>query len=426
MTRLWKLIYNIILVPVLWIGFQILRLFSAKVRTGIDGRKELFGALRSYLDSHPTILRVWVHASSMGEFEQAKPIIEMLKRSNPDIHVVATFFSPSGFTNNQRYTYADHISYIPIDTIGKAGKFVSMLRPNMAIVIRYDIWPNHIWTCASQGVPVLLVNATMRKGSMRLWPLIRAFHRSLFDCFTAILTVSEDDASGFRSLRLSRPEVIVAGDTRYDRVMGRVQSARQKPLVTDDVRRGRTVVVFGSSWTEDEEVFLPVLFKLLERNAPCLFIIVPHEPTIEHLETIEYKLRGKATSLRFSFIGRYDNEQVLIVDSIGNLLSLYASADIAFVGGGFKSNVHNTLEPAAYGIPVLYGPKIGNSREAAELAEAGGSIVVHNKQELYRHMLTLLQDEEIRKSMGKCAGDFVGARSGSTEVIVAHVMDAIQ
>jgi len=416
---IWKLLYNLIVLPALWLAFRALWLFNRKVRRGLRGRFSSMQRLRVYVRNNPDRRRLWIHASSMGEFEQAKPIIEALKRDMPDLAVVASFFSPSGYENNLRYAFIDAIVYIPFDTARAARAFLELLRPTAAVFIRYDVWPNHLWACRDLGIPAMLANATLRADSPRLLPVLRAFHRNMFECMTSILTVSEDDAASFRRFELSTPHIAAVGDTRFDRVSTKAEQSRARSPLPAHIREGRRVLVFGSSWSEDEEVFLPSVQKLLEAEADVLVIIVPHEPTPEHLEWLEYRFRGVTATLRFSWIAQWNGERVLLVDSIGILLPLYAAADLAFVGGGFRSNVHNTLEPAAYGIPVLYGPKIGNSREAIELAETGGGVVVRGKQDIHRRLLQLLRDDAQRRLRGDAAGRFVAERAGATERILA-------
>ncbi|MBL0174300.1 MAG: 3-deoxy-D-manno-octulosonic acid transferase [Ignavibacteria bacterium] len=419
---MWQRLYSFLLLPFFRIGITLLALVNGKVRRGLRGRRDLLPNLRASMALAEGARCAWVHVSSMGEFEQAKPIIEALKAAVPDLCVVVSFFSPSGYDNSRRYPHADVVTYLPVDTRRNARDFLAAVRPDIAVFIRYDIWPNHVWACEDAGIPLVLANATMRDNSARLSPLARAFHRRLFNAFDAILTISESDANAFRRFALTKPLIEPAGDTRFDRVAGRADAARGKKLIPDKLVAGRKVLVVGSSWSEDEEVLLPALFTIMKNDARVLAVLVPHEPTIEHLETLEYKLKGKAASIRFSFLAEYADEPVILIDSIGILLSLYASADVAFVGGGFKSNVHNTLEPAAYGIPVLYGPKIQNSREAEQLREAGGGFIVQNKREAYRLLRTLLSDEDRRRDAGERAGTFVRTRAGATQRIVAAIL----
>ena len=422
---MWKIFYNVVALPPLWLAFRVLWLFNRKVRRGLRGRHGSLQRLRVFLRNNPSPRRLWVHASSMGEFEQAKPIIEALRESDPELVIIASFFSPSGYENNLRYRAVDAVVYLPFDTPGRARRFLELMRPTAAVFIRYDVWPNHIWACRDLGIPVMLANATLRMDSGRLRPLIRSFHRHVYDDMDLILTVSERDADAFRLLRLKRARIEAVGDTRYDRVAGKAALSRRRLLVPQRILEGRKVVVVGSSWPEDEEVLLPALFAQLERDPRLLCVIVPHEPTIDHLEFLEYRLNGSVSHLRFSYLSSWDGERVLIVDSIGILLPLYAVADVAFVGGGFKSNVHNTLEPAAYGIPVLYGPKIGNSQEARELANAGGGFVVRSTDDVATALQMLLSDDHRRASAGQAAGRFVAERSGSTAHILTHLRPLI-
>ncbi|MBR9975948.1 MAG: 3-deoxy-D-manno-octulosonic acid transferase [Bacteroidetes bacterium] len=423
---MWKLFYNLLVLPPLWLAFRVLWLFNRKVRRGMRGRHGSLQRLRVFLRGNPSPRRLWVHASSMGEFEQAKPIIEALRERDPELVIIASFFSPSGYENNLRYRAVDAVVYLPFDSAGRARRFLELMRPTAAVFIRYDVWPNHIWACHDLGIPVMLANATLRMNSGRLRPFIRHFHRHVYDCMETILTVSERDAEAFRLLRLRHASVQAVGDTRYDRVAGKAALSRKRPLVPPHMLEGRTVVVAGSVWPEDEEVLLPALFHQLERDPNLLVVLVPHEPTIDHLEFLEYRLNGSVSHLRFSYLSSWAGERMLIVDSIGILLPLYAVADLAFVGGGFKSNVHNTLEPAAYGIPVLYGPKIGNSQEARELANAGGGFVVRSADDMHTALDMLLTDGDRRRAAGEAAGRFVAERSGSTAHILTHLLPLVK
>ena len=334
---MWKFLYSVLVLPVLWVAFRVLWLFNRKVRRGLRGRRSSMQRLRVFMRGNPGAQRLWVHASSMGEFEQAKPIIEELRRRMPDLVVVASFFSPSGYDNNLRYREIDAVLYIPFDTARNARRFLELLRPTTAVFIRYDVWPQHVWACRDMGIPVRLANATRRRDSGRLLPFIGRFHRAVYNAMDVILTVSEEDAENFRRLRLSVPLIKAVGDTRYDRVAGKAAQSLSRMPLPDSVREGRRTLVVGSSWPEDEEVVLPVLFKLLEHDPTLQCIIVPHEPTIDHLEFLEYRLAGKVDSLRFSYVHAWKGERVIIVDSIGILLPLYAAADLAFVGSMLRT-----------------------------------------------------------------------------------------
>ena len=418
---IWRFFYTTFFLPPLWLFFQAFGLINSKVRKGWQGRSRVFSDLEEFNRTHPGGSRLWVHASSMGEFEQAKPIINALKAAHPDINVLCTFFSPSGYENNRSYIGADGIFYLPFDWPGNAERFLNLAKPQAALFIRYDVWPNFIHACDRASVPVILASATLRKDSLRLLPIAKAFHRKLYSHFDAILTVSNNDAETFKQFGLEGVRIEAIGDTRFDRVSVRAKNASRSPLLPEAFTSDSVVVTVGSSWREDEDRYLPGLISLLESNNRLKAVIVPHEPEEDHLKELEQSLPESLNAARFSKYSGSELTRCILVDSIGKLLALYASADIAFVGGGFKSNVHNTLEPAAYGIPVVYGPKIHNSQEARALAESGGGYIVDSAEACSEVLTRLTADEGARLESGKAAGEFVSSRTGAT----GSVLDTI-
>jgi 3-deoxy-D-manno-octulosonic-acid transferase len=421
MTTVRTLLYSYLAIPALWLALQLLGCVNAKARRGIRGRDHLFEDLASRIAALPPGRRIWFHSSSMGEFEQAKPIIAALKVRHPGMVVIVSFFSPSGYEHSLRYPLADAITYLPFDTRRNARRFLDLLQPDAAVMVRYDIWPNHIWELRARGVPILIANATMRERSGRRMPFVRAFHRDVYNAIDDILTVAPSDAEAFRRFRLDYPSVQAIGDTRYDQVSSRSVEARKRNLLPAPVTEGKKIVVIGSSWPEDEDVVLPAALRLLQERPDAVFIIVPHEPTIEHVETLEREIAGKTSSLRFSALNEYAGERVLIVDSVGILLILYAHAHVAYVGGSFRQGIHNVLEAAVYGIPVLFGPRHRNSHEPLQLVERGGAFVVNDSTEFHRTVQHLLQDEGARLAAGERALAFVRANVGATERFLEHL-----
>jgi len=425
MNKICFLFYNYIIIPALYILFQVMGLFNAKVRRGLKGRKRIFENLildAASLDKTKKL--IWFHSSSLGEFEQAKPIIEELKKRK-DINILVTFFSPSGYENSKRYPYADLVSYIPFDTVTKAEKFINIVKPDIAIIMRYDIWPNHIWAMKKANVPMLLVDATMKDGSPRKIPLIKSFHENLFKDITRILTVSEADAKGFKEFSCSDEQIRIVGDTRFDRVHQKSLKAKESMLIKKEFLLNKKVIVAGSTWPSDEEVILSAFIKLIKYVDDILLIIAPHEPTILNIENIENGLQKHINTIRFSFLNNYKNEQVIIVDSIGILMTLYSYAEAAFIGGGFKHNVHNVLEAAVYGVPVLFGPKIENSQEAKELLKRGGGTMIKNKKDAYRQLRSIFKDAAIRKSKAEVSFNYVEENLGATESIIKEIYKLI-
>ncbi len=421
MKKFWFILYNVTVIPCLYLMVHIASLFNKKVRSGIKGRKRIFEELilnAASLDKTKKL--IWFHSASLGEFEQAKPIIQELKKDK-SVNILVTFFSPSGYENSRKYPYADLISYIPFDTYSSAKRFIQIVRPSLAVMMRYDYWPNLIWAMNNSNVPCFIVDATMKDNSPRKLPLVKDFHKYLYGGITRILTVSEADTEGFKIFGCSDDQLRAIGDTRFDRVYQRSITARESSLIKEELLKGKKVFVAGSTWETDEEVILPAFMKLAKYDKDALLIIAPHEPTLLHLEKIENEFSGKLDTIRFSFLNNYKNERVILIDSIGILLTLYTYADAAYVGGSFKQGIHNVLEAAVYGIAVLFGPKIDNSQETQQLLKRGGGILVKNKQEAYRQLRTLFSRDEIRKAKGKISYDYVQGNLGATEKILKEI-----
>jgi 3-deoxy-D-manno-octulosonic-acid transferase len=356
----------------------------------------------------------------MGEFEQAKPIIEKLRKEK-NVNVIITFFSPSGYTNSLKYPFAEIIAYFPFDTAMMTKRFLNLVRPNLAVFMRYDIWPNMIWQLEKKNIPSFIVDATMRNKTSRKWVISKSFHKSFYAHVTRILAVSKNDEENFKEFDINCDIIKAVGDTRFDRVYQKSLLAKEKKLFKDGFFKGKKVFVIGSSWENDQEVMLPALIKLMDFDPSVITIIVPHEPTIIHLETIENTLLGKYESIRFSYLNNYKKERVIIIDSIGILLTLYSYAHAAYIGGSFKQGIHNVLEPAVYGIPVLYGPKHENSQEAIQLKNIGGGIVITNKKEAYKKLRKIFIDDKERLKIGKICSNYVKENIGATDRILVEI-----
>ena len=421
MKKFWYLFYNIVVIPILKSLIAIGKLFNPKIRTGIEGRKKLFENLIIDLTGIDRKKKmVWFHSSSMGEFEQAKPIIEKL-REEKDVNILITFFSPSGYTNSLKYPYADVIAYFPYDTPMMTSRFLNLVRPNLAIFMRYDIWPNMIWQLEKKGIPSFIVDATMRNKTSRKWLFAKSFHKSLYSRVNKILTVSKNDEENFKTFKIDINQIKAVGDTRFDRVYNKSLQAKEKKLFRDGFFGNKKVFVMGSSWESDQEVILPALTKLMKYDPNVITLIVPHEPTILHLEQIEQQLNSSFASIRFSYLNNYNDEKIIIIDSIGILLTLYSYAHVAYVGGSFKQGIHNVLEPAVYGIPVLFGPKHNNSQEAVHLVKIGGAFIVENKRAAFKMLRKLFLQDDFRENTGKICSNYVKENIGAT----ARILDEI-
>lgn len=414
-------VYNLIIVPLLYIALNLLAFFNKKVKTGIKGRKKLFHDLNlaKIVPQKPTF---WFHSSSLGEFEQAKPLITKIKEKlNPNI--VVTFFSPSGYEHSKNYPLADIVSYIPFDSLNNARKFINLIKSskNYLFLMKYDIWPNHLYTARKNNFTICLANAII-DGKKISSPLKRLFYSTLYELVDYIFLISKEDEKNLSKLNLKRPSVIATGDTRYDQVLLRSKESKKKLILPENITKAnqvkRKVFVVGSSWEEDEKVILPGIIKIQKYEPMILTILVPHEPTWENIQRIEKNLKDKTTFIRFSNIKNYNDEKIIIVDSVGYLMALYAYADVAYVGGSFKQGIHSVLEPATYGIPIIYGPKIDNSLEAQNLAKIGAGFIVKNRREFYKTLRKLLSDENLRTKSGQKAFEFIHLNLGATEKII--------
>ncbi|MFZ1291484.1 MAG: glycosyltransferase N-terminal domain-containing protein [Melioribacteraceae bacterium] len=417
MKTIWFYFYNVFVLPLLKVSLYFLSIFNKKIRDGIKGRKRLFENLiinLTELDRSKKI--IWIHSSSMGEFEQAKPIIEQIKKNIP-INILVTFFSPSGYNNSLKYPNADIISYIPFDSFTNAKRFVGLVKPSAVLFMRYDFWPNFIWVLSKYKVATFIVDATMSKTSKRKLPVAKQFHTVLFKDFLKILTISEKDKESFKDFNIPEEKLAVVGDTRFDRVYQKSIDAKNKNLFRLDIFKGKKVLVLGSSWESDEDVIFPAILKLLKFDKNIVTIVVPHEPSVRRLEALEYTLRDIKT-IRFSYKNNYNDEPIILVDSIGVLLTLYNYADVAYVGGSFKQGIHNVLEPAVYGIPVVFGPKNKNSQEARKMIELGCGIEITDKFNAYRVLRELFSNETKRKELGSISNNYVRQNIGATEKII--------
>ncbi|MGC8654051.1 MAG: 3-deoxy-D-manno-octulosonic acid transferase [Candidatus Kryptoniota bacterium] len=415
----YRILYSYVFVNLLRISFHIISMFDSKVSRGIEGRRGLFLKLKENLDKiDKSKKRIWFHVSSLGEFEQAKPVIELLKEKG--YAVIVSFFSPSGYDYSLNYKYADVITYLPLDLPRLAKRFVELVKADVLVVMRYDLWMNHVTEAKKGGTKVILADATFPTKILRQPVFLKRFYRILYSLPDLIITTSADQKKIFDYF-LQDGNTIVGGDTRFDRVLDRSEKAAREfnfPYVNE--LRKKKVVVLGSTWHEDIEVIGRALKKLLEKYSDLVLVIVPHEPTSREINSIREEFPGCAV---FSEIKESPNlnVRVIIVDSVGILSKIYSTANIAYVGGGFGAGVHNVLEPAVYGIPIVTGPRIENSNEAVELLQIGALFYVNSARSAYKVFLRLLSDESFLNDTGRIAGQFVRSRLGASKIVVTEI-----
>jgi 3-deoxy-D-manno-octulosonic-acid transferase len=409
-----------LLFPALLGAAKVLDFLHPRLRTFFSVRKTLFEELETKTVSLPrSVYRLWVHAASVGEFEQARPIIALLKKRHPDILLFVSFLSDSGYNARKNFPEATAVFYLPPDTKANAKRLLSLLQPDLLLLMRYDFWPNHLLEAKKCGTKLLLAAAVLQPHSPYFNSLLKSFYRAVFHLFDFIFTASEKDTSAFK-MAFGCKNVVTAGDPRFDQVVLRSMNHSRvdhlKPFYAN-----RTVIVAGSVWDKDEVILLDA-WQGLEKRASL--ILVPHEVNPENLERIAGDLQKR--SLSFVKVSALNNSfdaerQILLIDQTGYLAELYSLASLAYVGGGFGINVHNTLEPAVFSIPVLFGPNHHNSPEAEDLAATGGGIIIHNQSELASALKSLTLGVSQREAIGKIAGTFVKQRAGATEIITESI-----
>lgn len=397
---------------------------------------------------------LWFHSASMGEFEQAKPIIELIKKTQNEekeigieIVVVVTFYSPSGYNNQKKYKYADCVLYLPFDSRNNVRYFVDTFMPDLAIFIRYDIWFNYLDYLQEKKIPTFLISATFsnnfsasnKRGffSEVNFPVIvkTAFYKNILNKISCIFSSTDEDYQKFSALNLKN-QVISSGDTRIDRVTEARIIHTQNPILPKSVFQNNLVVIIGSSW-EEEEVLFSVIYKDVKQKlfGKLSLIIVPHEPTVTHLkrtknlfpnfillsEILEQKEPSQTIDLR-----NLIQDKVIIVDSIGKLLNLYASADVAFVGGGFKTGLHSVIEPASYGLPIICGIDLKKQTDAYKLKDLGGLFTVpNNKTEVAKQELVSLllhfSDKKEQEKVKTINFSYINQNVGKSKDICEHI-----
>lgn len=422
MTTLFLIVYNLLVLPVLILVLHIVGLFNSKTRRGVTGRYKSIEAVSTFRDSIPVNTQTFLmHCASLGEFEHIRPILKELKQTFPAGKTVVMFFSPSGYENHPETSDVDLFVYSPFDDVFSNHRFFKALKPSALLIARYDVWPGQVFQASKMGIPTALVNASIYEKSRRLNPFYRWMQSIIYKRLSVILAISEEDAKRFALL--AHPSAIkVTGDTKYEQVLFRRDERLKTDIIPSQILKDKLIFVAGSSWPEDEACFLPTVQS--QSNPDLLTVICPHEPTELHLSQLEEKL-GKHISIRLSNIESWQAESAILIDRIGILANLYRIADIAFVGGGFKQNVHNVLEPAAYEIPVLFGPVNINSREAQLLKASQGGIEIRDADHFHRVFHDLLQSKQKRKAQGKAAYAIIARNQGATRATVETISQLI-
>jgi 3-deoxy-D-manno-octulosonic-acid transferase len=387
---------------------------TPKARLWIEGRKNWRQKLRHLIQESftPGQPRVWIHVSSLGEFEQGRPIIESLKNQYPNCQLLLSFFSPSGFVIRQHYPLADGVCYLPADTPANARDFVDIVQPNLAIFVKYELWLNILSTLQLHHIPTYLISASFRPGQYYFSPFGK-FARLILQQLDGIFVQQESSRQLLQQYGFDK--VWVAGDTRVDRVISHAASIQPIPVVAQFCQQ-HPVLIAGSTWAADEQLLAS--FFLDGLPADWKIIIAPHEIDERSLQRVE-KLFPKQT-IRYSEADQpsIPHQRILLIDNMGMLASLYQYGRIAYIGGGFGQGIHNTLEPMAFHIPVIFGPRYQGFEEARAMTAAGAACSVRHRHDLARAFQQLTLHHGMASAI---IADYLKQQAGATQMIMQQI-----
>lgn len=418
------MIYNIVIYFVLW-GIAIASLFNEKVRKMWRGEREAFKILKQKVD--PNAKYIWFHAASLGEFEQGRPLMERIRKDNPQYKILLTFYSPSGYEVRKNYEGADIICYMPVDTRLNAIRFLRLVRPVMAFFIKYEFWSNFLHILKHRNIPTYSVSSIFREDQVFFKWYGRSY-AGVLKCFTRFFVQNEESKRLLEGIGITAVDVV--GDTRFDRVLQIKEAAKQLPICeafrtgvassqsADVPHHDFKVFVAGSSWPPDENIFIP----FFNEHKDWRLLIAPHVIAEEHLKLILSLIKGKKV-VRYTQTTPEEAAEadVLIIDCFGLLSSMYNYGDVAYIGGGFGVGIHNTLEAAVWNMPVIFGPNNKKFQEAQGLLKSGGGFEINTYEDFSGLMSSLMNDETFLKQAGDNAGAFVAHLAGATDKVLASV-----
>ncbi|RTE55069.1 3-deoxy-D-manno-octulosonic acid transferase [Arenibacter aquaticus] len=391
---------------------RILSLFLPKIKLFTEGRKEVFPYLQENIADGDQI--IWVHTASLGEFEQGLPIIEKLRRHYPNYRILVSFFSPSGYEIKKNTASADLICYLPLDSTKNAKRFLKLVDPKLVVFVKYEIWPNYLRLLSAKKTPTLLISSIFKKNQI-YFKSYGGFMRKALESFTHIFVQDSQSVQLLKNIDIEN--TTISGDTRFDRVMEILERDNSLDFMQRFKNQSR-IMVAGSTWPEDEEVIVPYINS---DDTSLKFVLAPHNIKSEHIAKLKSTINKKTilySEIRDNDLADY---KVLIVDTIGILTKIYSYADISYVGGGFATGLHNTLEPSVHGIPVIIGPKYQGFKEAEDLVALGGILVVGSKSEFKTVCHQLENDVSFLQKTGNINSSYVSKNKGASIQIIEYI-----
>jgi 3-deoxy-D-manno-octulosonic-acid transferase len=388
-------------------------LFSSKIKLFVNGRKEVFTILESKIQKEDKT--IWFHAASLGEYEQGLPILEKIKEKYPNHKIVLTFFSPSGYEVRKNNTIADVTIYLPLDTKTNAKKFIFLVHPDMVFFIKYEYWPNYLNELEKLQIKTYLISGVFRK-KQAFFKWYGGFYRNALKAFDYFFVQNDSSKELIQSIGFNN--IIVSGDTRFDRVVSILERDNSLNYI-EKFKNNHTTIVVGSSWPKDEEILVNYINNTSHKTK---FIIAPHNIKEEQITKLKSQISKKTVLFSEKEGENLSDFDVFIIDTIGILTKIYSYADIAYVGGGFGNpGVHNILEPATFGVPIVIGPNYSHFTEATALVHQEGCISIKTQSELYQSFDLLLQNTDERYEKGHICSTFVQMNKGATTTILKHI-----
>jgi 3-deoxy-D-manno-octulosonic-acid transferase len=386
--------------------------FNKKAKLWSEGRKDLIVKLRMQLKNNRSPI-AWFHCASLGEFEQARPVIGKFKIQNPKSKILLTFFSPSGYEIRKNYEGADYIYYLPLDSKRNARRFIEVVKPSIAFFVKYEFWYYYLSELKKNAIPVISFSAIFRKNQL-FFRSYGTFYKNMLKKFDRIFVQNEESYYLLKSININNTEI--GGDTRFDRVK-EISEHKKDIVIAEKFKGHQKLMVIGSSWPEDMKLLVPFINAF---DQGLKFIIAPHELHEKDLADIEALIRRK--SIRFSMADQNNIDQydVLIIDNIGMLSSLYQYGEFAYIGGAFGKGLHNILEAATYGMPVFFGPDYKKFNEATELVKLGAAIPVKDLNELNIQFSRLWKNENLRIDLANKSRVFIEKNTGATDKILSY------
>ncbi|WP_106791416.1 3-deoxy-D-manno-octulosonic acid transferase [Aquimarina sp. Aq78] len=395
----------------------IIGLLSPKLKLFANGRKTVFETLEKYFPAQDRI--IWFHCASLGEYEQGVPVIEALKKKYPTHKIVVTFFSPSGYEAKKNSTLADIIVYLPMDTNANTIRFIQLVKPELAVFVKYEFWPNYLKVLQSRNIPAVFISAAFRE-DQAFFKWYGGFMRKALqtvDHFFVQDKISQTliEKQGFTNVTLS-------GDTRFDRVSHQIEMDNHVDFISEFINE-RLCIVMGSSWPEDEEIFMEYINRASDE---VCFIIAPHEIKDSSTNALKQKIKKKTVLYSEKEGIVLKDQQVFIMNTIGYLSRIYSYGDVAYVGGAMGTGgLHNILEPATFGIPIVIGKNFEKFREAKQLQKLAGLFSVSSADEFDQVLNKLVEDKKFREKTGMISGHFINSNTGATAMIMAYLIKKI-